>query len=384
MSPSTPDIRGIARTADIRQQRVQALARLSQMRLQQVSSSKAFLDWCESGFNPVSIRKNFRPMDELKSKRKEKVGAGREMGDEELIIDPEIAEETANLFQDQSPELDRKKLLALLMLVSTEDSVEEILKKVFSFFPDVTLADEALDYLLETTKGSLQEKIEQAKISLNESRPREIIAGKNIAEVSREYAEEGKRTPTDLRDMYRNVTKEAKSPQVLFNELYANFTYEQVEQVINFLFHALGADLKAKGPSIPRGELYRLIDETKTLQGILGVYRFFEGRMNLVHQQFELYGIPWPTKLTFEFLSKQFMDLINQRYISTEKALAFSKFLGLDEKVMAQIILLMQMRDALRNTAPKLYKSEKQRQEILNQLMETLEDLEDDEEEEKE
>lgn len=384
MTPPTPDISGISRAAEIRQQKIQALNRLSAMRLMQISSKKAFLDWCESGFNPVAITRRFRPIDELKMRKREKVGTSREFTEEDLIIEPQAIEETSNYFQERNPELEKEKLLSLLKLLSKEDTVEDLLSKIFTFFPDPTLADEALDFLIETTRGPLKEKLMQAKVTLNISKQREIIAGKNISEVAREFAEEGKRTPTDLRQMYREVTGQAKPPQMLFNELYEHFTYQQIEQVINFLFHALGRDLKSKGPSIEPGELYRLIDETKTLQAILGVYRFFESRMNLIHHQFDLYGINWPIKLTFEFLAKQFMDLINQRYLSLEKALIFSKLLGLEQTLLAQIVILMQMRDGLRNTAPKLYKSKKNRQEILDNLMEFLEELEEKEENEEE
>lgn len=49
----------------------------------------------------------------------------------------------------------------------------------------------------------------------------------------------------------------------------------------------------------------------------------------------------------------------------------------------AQIILYLQYRDAIRQVAPRLFRNEKHRQELLLSLIETLEELEEQEEKEK-
>jgi hypothetical protein len=78
------------------------------------------------------------------------------------------------------------------------------------------------------------------------------------------------------------------------------------------------------------------------------------------------------------------MKLISMRYISTSTVLQIGRALGLSHEVLAQVIIFMQMRDATRNTALKLYKSSKHRREVLEVLIEALENLEDELEEEEE
>jgi type III secretion protein W len=50
--------------------------------------------------------------------------------------------------------------------------------------------------------------------------------------------------------------------------------------------------------------------------------------------------------------------------------------------VIAKIIVFTQMRDALRETSPKLFKSEQHRQDVLMTFLEALSSLEDELEEE--
>ena len=143
-----------------------------------------------------------------------------------------------------------------------------MLRKVLEIYSDYTLADEALDYLLETTEGPLAESVRAAKEELNTLYGREVRAGKNIAALTTEFATKGLGSPTALRDLYRDVTGNPRDANTLFQQLASTFTFERMQVVIGFLLHSLGADLKAKGPSIPRAELHRLISEGRSLQAI--------------------------------------------------------------------------------------------------------------------
>jgi type III secretion protein W len=160
-----------------------------------------------------------------------------------------------------------------------------------------------------------------------------------------------------------------------------------MKSVIAFLLHSLGADMKSKGPSIDRAELTRLFTETRNMQAILGVFRFFQMRIPLMLSSFERQGLKFPPLLTFEALAKAYMKFIQERYPSVDKALQLSKQLGISENVMAQIIIYVQMRDAMRQVAPKFFKDERHRQDLLSCFMETLDELDEkleEEEEEKE
>ena len=292
----------------------------------------------------------------------------------------EMAGKKAAAFEKKNPELKGKTLLLLRQQIGNNMSREEILKKVEDFYEDPALADEAMEFLEQTTDGELQEKCKDAKQQLNEKNGREIAAGRNIGELSRQT--EGLGTPTTLRQLYKDITGNPREPNTLFEELSEQYTYKDLQKVIKFLFHALGTDMKSKGPSIPRGQLHRLLSETRTLQAILGVYRFFKGRMNLMEKLFAKEGLKMPQKLSFELMSKQFMKLVSERYPSSEKILKQMDKYGVEKWIIGKIIVLSQMRDGIREVAMnQIYKSLQHRDELQNAIIEALEDLEDEWEE---
>lgn len=286
----------------------------------------------------------------------------------------------ADDFQRRNPELKAKILMLLRQNLKPGDKAEEILKKVMDFYPDVSLADEAMEFLLETTEGELHQEVQETKDQLNDNYGREIAAGKNISDLARQT--EGLGTPTTLRDLYRDITGTPREATTLFDELSKRYPFKELKKVFRFLFHSLGQDMKSKGPSIPRGQLHRLMQETRTLQAILGVYRFFAGRMRLVTRMFSKEGLRTPQRLNFELMSKHFMALCSERYPSADKVMKQSRGLGVDKWIIAQIIIFSQMRDAIRQVSrEQIFRSLQHRDELYNSIIEALEELEDEWEE---
>lgn len=349
--------------------------------MEQVAAENSMQEFAEEGFNSIAQRRNFRPIQEQKRKAK----AGEESALEgKKIKGIKDAEETADKFHNRNPELRQKTLLILRNKLKQGDSAEDILRKVLETYPDYTLADEALEFLLETTTGDLQKNVRIAKQALNAYYEREIKAGRNIAEQAKEFSEKGLGTRTSLRDMYRDITGNPRTPQTLFDELSAKFDFAMLNKVADFLLHSLGSDLKAKGPSIAKAELKRLIDDARSLQAILGLYTFFQSRMDLIKSQFKKHELFLPPRITFEELSKRFMLLLKERYLSPERVYMQGRALGISDEILAQIIIFMQMRDGVRQVAPKFYRDDKHRQEVLESFIEALEELEDQLEEEEE
>ncbi len=377
---SSTEVRGVEK------QRVHAAeSALVSEEVEQVSTERNFEEWCEEGFNPVAMTRRFQTLEEQqKTKRREKAESSKmeEEEETEAIAETQKAEESAAKFQQNNSEFRKQTLLILRSSITLDDSIEEILRKVLKFYPDFSLADEALDYLLETTSGELYEKIRQAKEQFSASYSREIIAGKNILQQAHNFSNQGLGSPTALRDMYRDITGNPRSPLVLFNQLTSSYDFEKMRTVIRFLLHSLGADLKSKGPSIGKPELMRLLEDTRILQAILGVFRFFQSRMRLLRSLFEKNDLSFPSRMTFETLSKHFMSLLEERYITADKILQLARKLGLSEEVIAQILVFSQMRDAIRQIAPRLYKNQQQKDDLLNAFLETLEELEEETEEE--
>jgi len=263
-----------------------------------------------------------------------------------------------------NPELDVKTLLILKSRIEDSDSTEEILKKVLDVYSDYSLADDALDYLEKISEDSLIEQVRDTRSEFNELFGREIKAGKNISQEALAFSKLGLGSPTALRDLYRDITGSPRTPNKLFEELSLQFDFEKLKKVIKFLLNSLGRDMKSKGSSIPKALLYRLLTETRNLQAILAVYLFFKGRMNLLYRGFDQNDLYFPKQLTFELMAKLFMILVEERYPSPVKVIKLASQLGIDDEIIAQILVYTQFRDAIRNVAPKLYRSIKHRQEL--------------------
>lgn len=337
-----------------------------------------------SAFNPMKTAQGFEDLKKIRSKQPEKAEESEEI--EEKIVSVEKVDEASERFQKQNYELNAKTLRILRSQVKAGDAPDEILEKVAGIYADAALADESLEFLIETSEGMLQAATAEAKDKLNKDKGKEIRAGRNMGAQAREFAKEGLGSPTSLRDLYRDITLNPREPLKLFDELTEKFPYPKLKSAIHFMLHALGSDLKAKGPSIQRGELKRLIDETRSMQGILGVFRFFQTRTRLIQREFNSYNLLLPPRLTFDFISRIFIKILGERFMSPEKIILTSKHLGIGEEIAAQIIIFTQMRDALKQIAPKYFRDPRHREELLKAFIDTLDKLEDqlEEEEEKE
>ena len=157
-----------------------------------------------------------------------------------------------------------------------------------------------------------------------------------------------------------------------------------MKMVIDFFLHSLGQDMKSKGPSISREEFQRLFSETRTLQAILGIYRFFFSRQRLMQGEFKRNDLAMPNTVNFQTLAKAFVSIIKDRYPNAQKIIGLANSLGVSAETIAKIIVFTQMRDALRETSPRLFKSEQHRQDVLMTFLEALSLLDDELEEEEE
>ena len=345
----------------------------------QESKAENFQEWAESLNPAANAARQFDTLEtKVKRKPKEEETQKTEKAEkaESEDIQIENVDQISQQFEEKNPELHAKNLQLLRARISNKDSSEEILKKVLEAYPDVSLADEALDFLEATTSGELAEKIRDCKEKFNEISGREIRAGRNINVQARQFSEAGLGSPTGLRDLYRDVTGNPRDPATLFEELSTKYPFEKMKTVIAFVLHSLGTDMKSKGPSISRGELHRLMSETRSLQAILGVYRFFQSRMKLISSAFERQGLATTTRITFEMLAKLFVKFLLERYPSADKVAQLGVQMGISDEIIAEVIIFTQMRDGVRQVAPRLFRNDQHRQDILMAFIEALEDLE--------
>jgi type III secretion protein W len=371
-----------SRIQQMQQLHAEQLAALNIADILQDETETEFLAWADEAFNPVMIARRFEQLETRTKRATRKDETEDKKAEEGEALKVEKAEAVSEQFEQKNPELDARALLLLRSRIKDQDTKEDILRKVLEMYPDYSLADEAIEFLLQTTKGKLAAQVRLAKEMLNERYGREVRAGRNMAEQARTYSSQGLGTPTGLRGLYRDITGNPRDSNTLFNELSTKFEYEQMKKLIDFLLHSLGSDLKSKGPSIDHAELHRLITETRKLQAILGIFRFFKSRMALIASAFTRQGMSMPKNLSFEALAKLFMKFLQERYPAPDKVLQMALQLGLADEILAQIIIFTQMRDGVRGVAPKLFKSELHRQDVLKSFMDAIEELDEDLDEE--
>ncbi len=372
-----PGIRASTEAAQrIRQQQVQAnQTQLAQEVLQEASESE-FQEWCDQAFNPIAANRFAQELSKrIKHPEKEKTQGAKQDGEDHQIVE-EVAK-TAEEFSRKNPEFNSRALMGLHAQINADDSPEEILEKLFSFYPDAYLVDEALDFLIKTTKPSnrLYEKLVKAKELLQQNFDREIKIGRNISSQAREFSEKGLGTATGMRDLYKWLTGTEIEPLRVFEELHSKFSYNQLKSVIAFLLHSLNADIKSKGPSMDPLELQKLFSETRTLQAILGVYLYFLGKMFFLENQFGRNGLPKPEEVNFEKLARLFIVLLAEKYPSVGRILQLATELGISDSLIAQAIVYGNYRDAIRFISPRLFKNDKHRQDLHQALIECVEDL---------
>lgn len=335
-------------------------------------SKKSLMEAQETAVNPFAAARQTarQPIKTRKDQIKELM-KGSEAGKKLLPI--EHIKDMAGQFQKRNPELRSNVLVLLREYIKTDDTKEDILRKLLEFYPDPSLADEALEFLLATTEGELHTKISEAKDEFVQKFSREIIAGKNITALAQQASEKGLGTPSTLRDLYRDITGNPRDTNTLFEELSGRYNYKELKKVTDFLLHSLGSDMKSKGPSIEPGQLHTLFTETRSLQAALGVFKFFKGRMNLMEGMYEREGRTIPQQLSFESMSKQFMALASQSYPSPSMVTEGAARLGAND-VSAKIIVITQFRDAIREVSAKTVPF---REKLFIAIIESLEDLED-------
>ncbi len=342
----------------------------------QESAAIAFQEWGDNAFNnPLTIMRRFERLDEKLRAKKNGTEQSKSTDEESALI--EDISEAAEALEQQHPDLSSEDLIDLFLALHRGVTEDELLGLAKEKLKDPTLIDTALDFLTENSKGKEKTVAKRAKEELLLQSGREVSAGHNIGGSAYQFAEEGLGTATMLRELYRELTSKERSALQIFQELFSLYKFDRVLQGIAFLLASLGLDLNAKGPSIDPAQLKSILTDCQKLQGIVGVYAFFNRRMSLLKAEFERYGLELPKELNFESLSRTFLRILEDKYPSIKNLFAALKSLGLGEELIAQMLILGQNRDALRHTSRRLYRDEKHRQDLMKALEEAAEEIED-------
>jgi type III secretion protein W len=106
--------------------------------------------------------------------------------------------------------------------------------------------------------------------------------------------------------------------------------------------------------------------------------------MPLIDDAFRRANLVLPIRVQFENLSRIMIALLMERFVNPDRILMSAKVLGISEELLAQIIVYTQMRDALRQIAPRYFRNPRHREEVTKAFIDTLEKLDKDYEEEQE
>jgi len=368
--------------------------KLTQFVINQKLIKEESIAWTElDAFNPLAQTRRFEQLERRKKRRvsgtedAESEGAGAK--DERKIEKVKSIDKIAEHYQKKNRELQSNRLLELKDQIRQGDTPQQILEKVMKVFPDPSLADEAIEFLLATLEGDpagaeLAGNLIGAKQLLEKTLGREVRAGRNIQQAAHEYEGHALESATALRQLYREITGNPRHPYDLFFEFADAYNYDQIKQLIYFLLHAVGQDLNSKGPSIERAELVRLFSEARTLQAILGVYRFFSARMRLISRFYAQHGLSPNIFLSFEALAKAFMSLVKERYPNSDRVLDLADVLHVDDELLAQSITFAQFRDAIRSVSPRVYRNQQHQEDLYTAIIDALEEVDNKLEEEEE
>jgi type III secretion protein W len=194
--------------------------------LNQVESDAAFEQQvADVGISPYARAKEaFKTLGELSAKEAKRAG-GSATG---RIKPVEEARQAAQDFHGRNPELDPDELIDCLLEVGRAETEKEVSETVERFFKDPTLRDDAYDFVIDMcTEDSLREKAQKAAKAFreNDRNAIDIQAGRNMTQQAREWAEQGLGSPTELRDLYREIIHSQPSVMELFKLLISRYPY---------------------------------------------------------------------------------------------------------------------------------------------------------------
>jgi type III secretion protein W len=352
-----------------------AQANVVQEEMQQ--SMQTFMDQTAVNFMQI-LRQSGRTLDDRQNNakrlsRSDTQDTKPEDESDVVQIEVEQIEEVANYLENKEQINQQRSLRSIKDQITKFDSEEDIIQKVLENFQDPINAEAALEYLLRVVPDELKEKVANAQKTFRKRFEKKLKASKNILQESLEFEKEGLGDAKELRDFYSDLTQDSKPPLEMFEELLKKFTYEKMKTAINFWLHALGADLNKKGSSIEKGELHKLIQEAKSFQAILGVYRFF------AHKQRELIitlarnDQNATEEMNYQSLAKLFVRFLQEKYPSPEKVLFMKHDLHIESQLLAQEAVFNIMCSAIKNVSPKLYRNQKHQDEVMTCFLTALE-----------
>lgn len=198
-------------------------------------------------------------------------------------------------YLDNLPDFDRGKvdqLLERLLGRQGQPSREGLDQALQGFHEDVTYQQAALELLDEALASrpgqdarELRREV-QAKIAENNRELAPAIqAGLNVTKTAM-LASSDAQEVQDLRNFYRESVLSHESLGKSWRNIVERYGEGELGPRIAFLLKAIGADLHARGPSIPPAELKAVLDEAHQLETLSTIRERATGFFKRLHARF--------------------------------------------------------------------------------------------------
>lgn len=281
---------------------------------------------------------------------------GADIKGRQVAKSSQIVKDKAGEFAKKNPELSKETLENILKELvrrhgESEDglSAQDVEDLVLAYYPDPYLANDVLNFLIESTEGGLNDTVRDAQGNHEELYPREIQIGKNISEEARTFESRGLDSPSKLREWYRSaVTSTAGQVKTtdLFLKMMDRFGFEKLVKANHFYLAALGADLRKGGLSVP--ELADKVHQVRSLQAIVNVFRMSRMRMRVIDKALNYYaklGVreQLPPGFDFQSLGRLTMNILQDRNISKDTILQKVRAQGFGNSEVAMMCVIQQM-----------------------------------------
>ncbi len=313
----------------------------------------------------------------LRSEKKEVDLSRRKIGDRSPLRTEAL--ERALAYLEKAADLDKDKQLnpfvkqLLEKPVSSSPQLRHLLQQRFG---DISQQYMALVYVRDQLRrrqkqGSsdsideLLTVVDTALDELMEEHGAAILAGMNISEVAYKHAGGQLGTINHLRRLYRDAVLDYGSLTGTFQKIVAQYGEEHFTDSLNYLISALGADLAAEGPSLPKERLGMIIDDLYKLQSLGSLddeCTEFLGQLQRIYQSHTV-----PKKLE---LMEQLLSLLEKKWLNTDQINKVISMLNIPEDMA--IYFWRGFKELIRLIPLKVYKDPFEREKLITAVQECL------------
>lgn len=296
------------------------------------------------------------------------------------------AMERARAYLEKVRELDQDKQLAPFysaLLDQAQGSSAQIRQFAGQQFPDVFQQYLALVYVRDRLRelrkrrkapflDNLLANVDAALDALLTEDGVEIAAGFNIAPISAAHAGP-LGSPNQLRHLYRDAVLDYGNLSDTYQKILDEYGTEHYSESVTYLVKALGADLAAEGPSLPKERLRMIIEDLYKLQSLESLDDECSEFLAQLQRLYRQHTLPEKCELIGQLLA-----LLEQQWIGASQLKSVTEALKVGEDMA--IYFLQGFKELVRLIPLKVYNDPFEREKLMSALQAYLDQIIDNEE----